>query len=68
MTSVHKQRDFNEDLNNVLDFCQEKGFYYQPGGERINKNKIACLDINSRYFIKRALTDTFRKSVAKIHF
>ncbi len=57
MTSVHKQRDFNKDLNNVLDFFQERGFYYQQGGERINKNKIACLGINSRYFIKRASTD-----------
>ena len=49
-----RQRNFKQDLNNVLAFCQEKGFYYQPGGERIN---VAHLDINSKYYIKRASTD-----------
>jgi len=54
---AYQQRNINEDLLLILDFCQEKGFYYQPGGERIDPNKLALLDINSKYFIRRAFTD-----------
>ena len=54
---AYQQRDLKEDLDNVLDFCQDRGFYYQPGGERIDPNKLALLDINSKYFIRRSFTD-----------
>ena len=54
---AYQQRNLKEDLINIFDFCQENGFYYQPGGERINPNKLALLNINSKYFIRRAFTD-----------
>ena len=46
--------NLKEDLDNVLDFCKENGFYYQPGGERID---VALLRPDSKYFIRRAFTD-----------
>lgn len=54
---AYQQRDIEEDLITILDFCQEKGFYYQQCGERVHPKKLACLNQNSKYYIRRSHTD-----------
>ena len=50
-----KQRDFNRDLDDVLSFCKEHGFYFQNFGQDVDPvnetNKYA------NYRIIRVLTD-----------
>jgi len=57
MASTYKHRDFDEDLMNVLDFCQEKKLYYQSSGRRVYAAKNLLLNPLSKYFIKRSFTD-----------
>ena len=57
-TQYYVRRNFKKDIEDVLQFCKDKGFRFQECGLNSDLLNIAnTLDRNSRYFIRRQCTD-----------
>ena len=52
-----KQRDFNRDLDDVLSFCKEHGFYFRHFGKTLLTDPVNESNINAKYRIIRSCTD-----------
>lgn len=52
-----KQRDFKKDLQDVLDFCKEQGFYFRHFGKTLLNDPVNESNINAKYRIIRSCTD-----------